>query len=599
MEGTSSLSKGCFLFNATSTSPSVLTGSFQVLPGETAGDAVERSAVYLTHWSWAQQIFQGIQASLHDVLLSDLVRFVKDAAHQLEQLSRAADTHQESNTLLPHPRLEIPTAIVVVGVNMPDHNELVRKLRLKLTVAVTPHVAQLQAAGSTGMKTIWKELLLQLFSSSDRGLSLEDGDEEAQQRVPPLPSLFLLHSWYQEANSTNRSPPVVIIIEVEGFPPDILQDLFMSISPHLATLPVLLILKFCTSLLVNHSLSHSSSLCVEYFTAAAPSDTLTHVIDKLFLFSELPFRLGPQALQFLMDQFICTSPSISQLAHTLQFAMLEHFHWQPLSILLSKWNNLNASVDALNHEQCEMIRATPSFRNYVDGLDDAPKRQVELLTNDPFLKEVVKVQLEQLTAHQKTFPLLVLCLHALTENLPAAPLGKRLHEVYLLCMKNCVVEHVQFGMAWNLLRAMGKEGLSGAVGRCVASLLKSYREMGGNSPISHALHVFQKFLAALERIENQSHSTTEVGEERQVDDAMGEARTTSERKIRFQERLRKLASRKKEPSPYERARERLLDELLLILQEGLVPAHRLPLHEICYFNTVSSLRKHLSQCGFI
>ena len=118
MEGTSSLSKGCFLFNATSTSPSVLTGSFQVLPGETAGDAVERSAVYLTHWSWAQQIFQGIQASLHDVLLSDLVRFVKDAAHQLEQLSRAADTHQESNTLLPHPRLEIPTAIVVVGVNM-------------------------------------------------------------------------------------------------------------------------------------------------------------------------------------------------------------------------------------------------------------------------------------------------------------------------------------------------------------------------------------------------------------------------------------------------------------------------------------------------
>ena len=45
--------------------------------------------------------------------------------------------------------------------------------------------------------------------------------------------------------------------------------------------------------------------------------------------------------------------------------MLEHFHWQPLSILLGKWDDLNSSVDAMNHDQCEMIRATPSFRKYV------------------------------------------------------------------------------------------------------------------------------------------------------------------------------------------------------------------------------------------
>ena len=51
----------------------------------------------------------------HDLMLSDLVRFVTDAARQLEQLSLAPDTHQERKTLLPPPRLEIPTAVVVAG----------------------------------------------------------------------------------------------------------------------------------------------------------------------------------------------------------------------------------------------------------------------------------------------------------------------------------------------------------------------------------------------------------------------------------------------------------------------------------------------------
>ena len=38
--------------------------------------------------------------------------------------------------------------------------------------------------------------------------------------------------------------------------------------------------------------------------------------------------------------------------------------------------------------------------------------------------------------------------------------------------------------------------------------------------------------------------------------------TTGERKMRFQERLRQLAARRKEPNEYEKIRSRLLDFLL-------------------------------------
>lgn len=55
----------------------------------------------------------------HDLLLSDLVRFVADAAQQLRLLSCSAEAHSDSQsereTLRPPPRLEIPTAVVAAG----------------------------------------------------------------------------------------------------------------------------------------------------------------------------------------------------------------------------------------------------------------------------------------------------------------------------------------------------------------------------------------------------------------------------------------------------------------------------------------------------
>ena len=57
-------------------------------------------------------------ASHHDNLLGDLVRFVSDASHQLAQLSSSTHTHSEETVPPRPPRLEIPTAVVVVGITL-------------------------------------------------------------------------------------------------------------------------------------------------------------------------------------------------------------------------------------------------------------------------------------------------------------------------------------------------------------------------------------------------------------------------------------------------------------------------------------------------
>ena len=53
--------------------------------------------------------------------------------------------------------------------------------------------------------------------------------------------------------------------------------------------------------------------------------------------------------------------------HT-QCAMMEHFYWQPLSVLVcmseESGKGGKQGLSKLTHLQCEMVRATPSFQRY-------------------------------------------------------------------------------------------------------------------------------------------------------------------------------------------------------------------------------------------
>lgn len=351
------------------------------------------------------------------------------------------------------------------------------------------------------------------------------------------------------------------------------------------------ILSVATSAAAIHALPRSSSslLCLEQFNAPSSLNTLTHLIKKILLSPDLPFKLGHQGLQFLLHQFICTSLSILQLTHTLQISMLEHFHWQPLSIIISKWDSLESIVDSLNHNQCEMIRATPSFRKYIENLE-SPEEQIALLTNDEQLKEVTLKLLYRVKYHQLIYPPLLMCLHILTENLPSVPLGKKLHDIYLLCMERHIVEYDKFDTAWNLLRLTSREGLSLAAEKCIAILKEWLISRDSDSPVSSALNIFQKFQSSLEQLDRK---ITKDKNEEDGDHIASEALTTSERKMKFQERLRQVASRKKEPSAFERVRATFLEDLLPCFRDGLIPPQELPLYEIIYFNNASSLKKHL------
>ena len=63
-------------------------------------------------------------ANQHDQLLSDLVKFIADASHQLHGLAHTTGSNQcqTAERRPPPSRLEIPTAVVVAGHgSLPGH----------------------------------------------------------------------------------------------------------------------------------------------------------------------------------------------------------------------------------------------------------------------------------------------------------------------------------------------------------------------------------------------------------------------------------------------------------------------------------------------
>ena len=95
-------------------------------------------------------LLQTILSDQHGKVIDDLLHFISKSQKHLEDLySRCkAAKRQElllhQKKLLP-PRLEISTAVLLAGVNMPDHDVLLKHLQAKIRDQISPYVVLLKS----------------------------------------------------------------------------------------------------------------------------------------------------------------------------------------------------------------------------------------------------------------------------------------------------------------------------------------------------------------------------------------------------------------------------------------------------------------------
>ncbi|XP_054018545.1 origin recognition complex subunit 3 isoform X2 [Dryobates pubescens] len=594
---TCSVSKGCFVFK-----PSPKKRRLSHKPdhgfGEEKGDSEDselRFATCQSLWSKIKAETEQIQEDLNKQLFDNLVSFLRQSHSDFQE-----KTTEWTRGMKPR---EIPTAALVLGVNVTDHNLTFRSLSEVLQNNITPYIALLEAKDCAGIKNLMQKLMGQLMNCHIDEDSLEDEDyvQVSQKRIRC--SMTTLVSWYESvtkktdsgtpskrtspSSSHGQYPPVVVILkDMESFSTKVLQDFIVISSQHIHELPLVLIFGIATSPMMIHNVlphSVSSLLCIELFQSLSCKDHLSTVIDKLLLTTQFPFKLGEKVLQVLINIFLYHDFSVQNFIKGYQLCIVEHFYSQPLSVLCCQLEDAKMQANALSHGQCENVRRLPSFRRYVES--QVSEKQIALLTEDSCLKETVQELLEDLQVYHENYVSVLRCLHVFTSFLPKHPLGKQIRELHCTCLEDRVWETEEYESSLQLARMLNKSDLVTMLQQCVEIFVSSSGK--GFDKIVEKLKEFLTQFQQLEAeaIQEQDVSVSSQKELQKKTDLYHLQKTLLE--LKESRRCKKLTK-------FEVLRFEVVDYIDSLVREYLVPADHKTLHEVVYFNTASVLREHLN-----
>uniref|UniRef100_A0A672Q3S3 Origin recognition complex, subunit 3 n=1 Tax=Sinocyclocheilus grahami TaxID=75366 RepID=A0A672Q3S3_SINGR len=537
-------------------------------------------------WETVQMNTEVIQDQLNKKVLDSLAEFIKKHG-----LGCSSDVWRQRAS-------EIPTAALMLGVNVPDHAMTFRSLCNLLQDSVTPFVVSVHAkeCAVIPVKLLIQKVLEQLMGS---GVSVDEEKEDDTALLQRTPcTISALCQWYKtvtkkciqvsperKENLTNNDlpqslPVVVIFKDFEAFNSQVLQDFILICSRYTQELPFVFIFGIATSpSAIQHRLPHSVSslLCIEVFHSLSCTQHLASVFDKLILNAQFPFKLSSRVIQVLVGVFLYHDFNVQNFVKGLQFSMLEHFNSQPLSLLCCQKQEALLSAKTLSKQNVEQIRHLPSFMRYVETQE--PQEQVRLLTNDEHVKEVCQTLLKNLHKYHKNYYPILQCLHSLTSSLPKFPLGKHIRELHVSCIEKNLWETEEYDSALQLLRILAKDELVAALRKC-AETLKS----ANTKRMQNALQQLEDFIGRLETLEEDSSGNGVISAkmEYQKTDLFQLQKTLLEKESRRTKRM----------NSFEVLRSQVMDFIDSLVREYLTPAEFQPLNEVCYYSSSGVLRHH-------
>ncbi|KAK5916875.1 hypothetical protein CgunFtcFv8_011814 [Champsocephalus gunnari] len=599
---TSSVSKGCFVFKPSAKKKKTLSLEDHFIHGcEGADESKTRFNQCQDLWDQIKTDTELLQDELNTKILDSLLDF-----------TRKCSSTRQHNDWASHMRAsEIPTAALVLGVNVPDHDMTFQSLSELLRQSVTPHVASVQAKECGALKHLIKRVLERLLGTD---VTVDDDEEEeTEQTSAPLHksvhcSLSTLCDWYTMNTKKSYSltpgkkrsspvkddlqqPPIVIIFkDLEAFNARVLQDFILICSRYIERLPLMFIFGIATSpSTIQHMLPHSVSslLCIELFQSLSCTQHLATVIDKLILTTHFPFKLNGKVMQVLISIFLYHDFSVRNFIKGVQLALLEHFHSQPLSVLCCRKKEALLNVMQLGHQDLERIRQLPSFKRYVEKQE--PQEQEHLLTDDTHLKEVCRRLIKDLRKYHKHYYPTLRCLHTLTSSLPRYPLGKQIRELHLICLEKNVWENEEYQSAMKLLKMMAKDELISLLKKC-AEILQHSKSKNMKS----ALLLLEAMLAKFKQLDTVVAEPPPPAEESITSPVKNLQKKMD--LFQLQKALLEMneSRRSKKLSPFEVLRNEALQFIDSLVQSHLSPPESQTLYEVCYYSSSATVRRHLN-----
>ncbi|KAF5288938.1 hypothetical protein FQA39_LY03817 [Lamprigera yunnana] len=481
---------------------------------------------------------------------------------------------------------EIPTKALLTGINMPDHIALFSTLHKELKKHVTPHVAILDDENCSNLKRLVESTVHQFVTKTEISFS---GENDAENDVNEIKStikksqctMSFLEAWYNSECATTYSHSkrksqntskylVVVIPDFESLNEKNLQDFILIISSYLNKLPFVLIFGIATSTNAIHKVLPyrvSCKLNIQVFNSQRSTLYLNNIIENVLLSDECPFHVGNQVFNCFIDIFLYYDLSVKRFVQNFKFAMLEHFCSSSIMALCTYSGRCKDVIKLLTPEEIDTIKQLPS---------------VSILKGSDFSKTLTE-DIPKFFLYLNAFHLFLKCLHALVHDLPNAPLGNQVRDLYQLAISKNITASNEYTEALKLLSFRSKEEFT----QKVITISNILEEHIANSKYNKKLvaTIFDKLQNHLEKIET---ATTEVIEENKVDsERTKKMLSTPMDRRQLRKKLIELSITSKETNKYEIERQSLIDFLHNIFIQHLKEPKMTPFYEIFFFDDLS------------
>ncbi|EAA07165.2 AGAP010406-PA [Anopheles gambiae str. PEST] len=583
MDATNSVSKGVFVFKngATRVKGRKKTQRCNSLL-DTSTTKQHWFRMYKTNWERLRQMILKMQTSSYGKIIDDLLKFIESC--------QQTDTYEGF----------LPTAALLTGINQTDHLSQFEKLAEDIRNNTLSIVVLLPSRDGSSLKQAVETIVAKCIHGQQT-----DTAEEKPLRKNQL-NLDVLHAWYTETHINCRVKPklTIIIPDFELFNPLVLQDLILILDSYATTLPFVLVFGVATAISTIHNVLPyhvTSKIKLSIFQSEPSATNLNKILDEVLLTAFCPFHLSGKVFKLLLDIFLFYDFSVNGFIQGFKFAFLDHYFQQPinaLSAIIDDADDLQAIINELTSAELEQIRQLPSFRPYVESLQN-PQEVIDILTNDDYFKRSLTPMIMKVHNYWFTFHCALQILHTLVSDLPKAPLGRQLRELYCQCVSCDVTEQPEFKECMQLLSFLSKEEMLLKI-KQVLDVVLQWVDRNDQLNIEGCL-VYE--VAPLEAMANGLAILSEelaVASHEQIDvDTQQDKQTLLSSQMGRQELREKLltaAKHAKSESAATRAVGKIMDYFLgNIFQRHLHPptGKKVPFIELFLYNDSSFIRRHI------
>ncbi|KAH8300001.1 hypothetical protein KR044_008458 [Drosophila immigrans] len=608
MDPTISVSKGCFVYKNGATRANKKTPTKRKRSAQ-AGEVSSLLGKELT----AQPLYAAYTECWNQ-LHSHIVQLQTESnARTLQQLEEFVRGSGEGS------RDILPTAALLTGINQPDHLKQFESLTQHLHAQQAARVCVLQSRDCATLKAAVESMVYNLMEALPLVDEPEDGEEDDREHDRECDRKRLrrshctmkqLHLWYDNnfgGEGGKRRVLVVILPDFECFNASILQDFILILSAQCGRLPFVLVLGVATAMTAVHSTLPyhvSSKIKLRVFQTQPAPTGLNELLDKVLLSPKYAFHLSGKAFKFLTHIFLYYDFSIQGFIQGFKYCLMEHYFAGNAYALCTNYTKALGRIKQLTHEDLETIRRLPSFRPYVEQINDC-KRIIAVLTDDDYLKKKLPQLLRDCLLH---FMLFRSCLEFFTElvgDLPRCPLGKLRRELYVNCLNKPITQQAEYKECWQMLSFMSKDEFIAKVSKaieCTEQFLTEQMvplELGDAcaAEMRTKLQTLKKLLNDVNLATMESHAvanepTCPSTEAR----SMGNLTQVASRQ-ELKEQLLQRSKQDKQQSFSEYAR--ALHKVLGHIETHLVLAHLRPLqnapplYELYVFSDISTVRRNI------